>query len=278
MGDRTVQGAVEMITTPDYEALVIGAHPDDNDFGTAATSALWARQGKKVAWVIITDGTEGSEIASQSDEELMLIREEEQRRACAVYGVQAVEFLRFHDGHLVNNDETRRAVVRMIRKYRPRVVFAQDPTRHIFAPDPETEPDKTGYLNHPDHRAAGTIVLDSVFPFSGNPRSFRELLAEDLQPYRVHEVYLFGAPDVNTYVDVAETIDLKAEGLMQHASQMNPEDREKMREFMRERASMVAKEAREKKGLDIQFAEAFRRIKIHIPPAPKTPPPAGSEE
>lgn len=277
MGDRTAPGAVEMLTTPDYEAMVIGAHPDDNDFGAAATCALWASQGKKIVWVVMTDGTEGSEIPSQSDEELMLNREEEQRAAAKVYGVHAVEFLRNPDGHLVNTEETRREVVKMIRKYRPRVIFTHDPTSHIMAPDPDEKPDATAYLNHPDHRATGNIVVDSIFPFAGNPRSFRDLLAENLQPYRVHEVYFFGTMQTNTYVDVTESIDKKGEGLMRHTSQFNPEDNERMKESMKERASIVAKEAKEKKGLDMQYAESFRRIKLHIPPQPKTPMP-GNEE
>ncbi len=271
MGDRTASGVVEMVTTPDFEAMVIGAHPDDNDFAAGATSALWAKQGKKIVWVIMTNGAEGSEIPDQSDKELMLLREQEQRMACEVYGVQAVEFLRFPDGHLTNNEETRRAVVRLIRQYRPRVIITQDPSQHIYAPDdPDENPRATAYLNHPDHRATGNIVLDAIFPFSGNPRSFRELLAENLQPYRVHEVYLTNFRQANTYVDVTETIDIKGRGLQCHASQFNPDDREKIGERLRERAADVAKEAREKKGLDIHYAEAFRRIKIYVPPEPKT--------
>ncbi|GCF07844.1 PIG-L deacetylase family protein [Dictyobacter arantiisoli] len=277
MGDRTAEGAMEMLTTPDYEAMVIGAHPDDNDFGTAATCALWASQGKKIVWVVMTDGTEGSEIPSQNDEELMLLREQEQRLAAETYGVQAVEFLRNHDGHLVNSEEARRSVVKLIRKYRPRVVFTHDPTAHIMGPDPDEKPQATGYLNHPDHRATGNIVLDAIFPFAGNPRSYRELLAENLQPYRVHEIYLFNSPTTNTYVDVTTSIDQKGKGLMCHASQFNPEDRDSMSQRIRERAAMVAKEAKEKKGLEMQFAEGFRRVKLHVPPEPKTPMP-GSEE
>lgn len=265
MGDRTAPGAVEMLTTPDYEAMVIGAHPDDCDFGASATSALWVKQGKKVVWVVMTNGAEGSEIPELGDEELRVMREQEQRLACEVLGVQAVEFLRFPDGHLANTEETRRAVTRLIRKYRPRVIVTHDPTQHIYAPDPDAEPNATGYINHPDHRATGSIVLDSVFPFAGNPRSFRELLAEGLQPYRPHELYLFFSGQTNTYIDVSETINLKGQGLQCHVSQFNPEDRDKMVERIRERAAMVAKEAKEKKGLDMEFAESFRRIKIHIP-------------
>jgi LmbE family N-acetylglucosaminyl deacetylase len=270
MGDRTLPGAVQLETTPDYEAMFIGAHPDDIDFGAGATSALWAKQGKKIVWVVMTDGTEGSEIPSLNDEELRIQREQEQRLAAEILGIQAVEFLRFPDGHLTNNDETRKAVVRLIRKYRPRIIITHDPSQHLFAPDPDEEPQATGYINHPDHRATGNIVLDAIFPFAGNPRSYRELLAENLTPYRVNELYLFMSGQSNTYIDVTETIDLKGKELNAHASQFNPDEHQKMAARIKERSAWIAKEAKEKKGLDIQYAESFRRMKLHVPPEPKS--------
>ena len=263
MGDRNAPGALQVVTTPDYEAMVIGAHPDDDDFGAGATSALWVKQGKKVVWVVMTDGAEGSEVPSLIDTDLMLTREQEQRMACEVYGVQAVEFLRFSDGHLTNSEAARKAVVRLIRKYRPRVVFTHDPSEHIFAPDPNEKPEDTAYLNHPDHRATGRIVLDAIFPAVGNPRSYRELLAEGLQPYRVHELYLFFTEGDNTYVDISETIDLKAKGLHCHVTQFGPEAN--MLEIVRKWGQETAREAKEKKGLDMQYAESFRRIKLFVP-------------
>ena len=267
MGDRNAPGALEVVTTPDYEAMVIGAHPDDDDFGAGATSALWAKQGKKVVWVVMTDGTEGSEVPSENDNKLMVMREHEQRMAAETMGVQAVEFLRFPDGHLYNNDETRKAIVRLIRQYRPRVVITHDPSQHIFAPDPNEKPDETGFFNHSDHRATGNIVLDCIYPFVGNPRSFRELLAEGLEPYKVHEVYLFFSAQTNTYVDVTETIDIKGKGLQCHSSQFGPESG--IPERLRERSAAVAKEAKEKLGLEMEYAESFRRIKLFVPPQPK---------
>lgn len=269
MADRKAPGALQVITEPDFEALVIGAHPDDDDFGAAATSALWASQGKKVAWVVMTDGTEGSEVPNINEEEFIRIREQEQQASCELLGVKAVEFLRFHDGHLTNNEEARRAVVRLIRKYRPRVIITHDPSQHIFGPDPDEKPDDTGYLNHPDHRATGNIVLDAIFPAAGNPRSFRELLVEDLLPYKVHEVYLFATMQSNTFVDISETIDLKAKAILCHVTQFGPDAATEMPRRMHEMAARMAKIAKEQKGQDIQYAEAFRRIKLHIPPTPK---------
>ena len=263
MADRNAPGALQVEKTPDYEAMVIGAHPDDDDFGAAGTSALWAKQGKKVVWVIMTDGAEGSEIPSLIDTDLMLTREREQRLACETLGVQAVEFLRFSDGHLTNSEAARKAIVRLIRKYRPRVIITHDPTQHIFAPDPDEKPEDTAYLNHPDHRATGNIVLDAIFPAVGNPRSYRELLAEGLPPYQVHELYLFFSDKDNTYIDISEVIELKARGLQCHVTQFGPETN--MLDMIKRWGEETAKEAKEKKGLAMQYAEAFRRIKLYVP-------------
>jgi len=263
MADRNAPGALQVIKNPDYEAMVIGAHPDDDDFGAGGTSALWAKQGKKIVWVVMTDGAEGSEVPALIDTELMLTREQEQRMACEVLGVQAVEFLRFPDGHLTNSEAARKAVVRLIRKYRPRVVITHDPTQNFYAPDPNEKPDDTAYLNHPDHRATGNIVFDAIFPAVGNPRSYRELLSEGFPPYQVHELYLFFTGEDNTYIDISETIELKIRGLQCHVSQFGPEA--DMLEMIRKWGAEIAKAAKEKKGLEMQYAEAFRRIKLYIP-------------
>jgi len=263
MADRKAPGALQVIKTPDYEAMVIGAHPDDNDFGAGGTSALWAKQGKKIVWVIMTDGAEGSEVPSLIDSELMHTREHEQRMSCEMLGVQAVEFLRFPDGHLKNSEAARKAIVRLIRQYRPRVVLTHDPDQHIYAPDPDEKPDDTAYLNHPDHRATGNIVLDAIFPAAGNPRSYRELLAEGLPPYQVHELFLFFSGQDNTYIDISETIEQKAKGLQCHITQFGPDAN--LLDMVSKWGAEIAKEAKEKKGLEMQHAEAFRRIKLYVP-------------
>ena len=263
MADRHAPGALQVVTEPDFEAVVIGAHPDDNDFGAAGISALWARQGKKIAWVVMTNGAEGSEVPTLDDNELMLLREQEQRAACEVLGVQAVEFLRFPDGHLNNSEEARKAVVRLLRKYRPRVVFTHDPTQHIFAPDPNEKPEETAYLNHPDHRATGNIVLDAIFPATGNPRSYRELLAEGLQPYKVHEIYFYMSGQENTYIDISEVIEQKAQGLRCHVTQFGPEA--DMLKEIKAWGAETAQEAKKKQNLEMEYAESFRRVKLHVP-------------
>jgi LmbE family N-acetylglucosaminyl deacetylase len=97
----------------------------------------------------------------------------------------------------------------------------------------------------------------------GNPRAYRELLAEGLPPYQVHELYLFFSGQENTYIDISETIELKAKGLQCHVTQFGPEAN--LLDMMKEWFARTAKEAKEKKGLDMQYAESFRRIKLYVP-------------
>ncbi len=81
-----------------------------------------------------------------------------------------------------------------------------------------------------------------------------------------HELYLFMSAQENTYVDVSETIDIKARGLLCHVSQFGTAD--KMLERVRHWAAETARAAKEKKGLEMDFAKSFRRIKLYIPAKP----------
>jgi hypothetical protein len=62
---------------------------------------------------------------------------------------------------------------------------------------------------------------------------------------------------------VTETIDLKAKALLSHVTQFGPETDISTR--IKERAAETAKEAKEKTGQEMEYAEAFRRIKLFVP-------------
>ena len=66
--------------------------------------------------------------------------------------------------------------------FKPDVVVCQDPTTRWSA---------QGYINHPDHRAAGDAALDSVYPSARDALVFPELLCEGFEPHKVKEVYRF---------------------------------------------------------------------------------------
>lgn len=237
-------GAAAAATTPPARGpvLIVAAHPDDPEFGLGATQAKFTAEGREVIVALVTSGNEGGEDPTVSDEALMAQREEEQRRASAVLGVKTIEFLRQCDGLVVNTPELRREIVRLIRRYKPETVFTHDPSNFF----------SEGHINHPDHRAVGHTTLDAIFPGAGNPRSFRELLAEGLEPHKIKEAYLFFTAAANVWIDVTGYIEKKADALAEHKSQVrNPEG-------MKQRMLEGAAKSGEPHG--VGAAEGFRRI------------------
>ncbi|MCX7855759.1 MAG: PIG-L family deacetylase [Anaerolineae bacterium] len=222
--------------------LVILAHPDDPEFFCGGTVGRWVREGREVIYVLATHGERGSDDPTVPTEQLARIREEEQRAAARVLGVREVIFLDYPDGSLVPTLELRRDLTRQIRRWKPDVVVTCDPTVRY----------RSGYLNHPDHRAIGDAALDAVFPDARNPRQFPELVAEGLEPHRVREVYIAGAAEPDTEIDITDTLALKLEALRQHRSQIaDPDGLEaRLREWYR------------KEGPDgtVRYVERFRRV------------------
>ena len=230
---------------PDGPVLVVAAHPDDADIGCGGAMARLVAEGRRVVVAVVTDGSEGGEDPAIPDEELRDRREAEQRAALAELGVHDVEFLRCPDGRLESTLALRRTLTRLIRRHRPATVFAHDPTAHLFE----------GYINHPDHRVSGAATLEAVFPAAGNPRSFRELLAEGLPAHKVASVYLFYTANANAWIDIAgQPLERKIAALKHHESQLSPEW--DAGAWLRDAA------AREGKAAGLDAAEGFRRITI----------------
>jgi LmbE family N-acetylglucosaminyl deacetylase len=130
---------------------VITAHPDDSEFGAGGTVAALTREGKSVSYCILTNGNKGSSDRGMTPDRLVKIREEEQRNAARVLGVETIDFLGFPDCELENTRETRLAVTGAIRRHRPDLIICQNPNRT-----------KNFGASHRDHRVAADIVLDCV--------------------------------------------------------------------------------------------------------------------
>jgi LmbE family N-acetylglucosaminyl deacetylase len=223
-------------------AMGIFAHPDDAEFTVAGTVAKWIRAGCRVVYVLCTDGDAGTQEPGMSREQLAIMRRQEQREACRVLGVEDVIFLGYGDGVLQPTLELRRDLVRAIRQYRPEVVICGDPTVFFYGDE---------YINHPDHRAAAQAALEAVFPAAAMPLVFPELAAEGLSPHRVRQVYIWGSPEPNLWVDTSATLDCKIEALRQHESQLGDWDP----------TEMVTRWAKERaEGQEMEYAETFRRM------------------
>jgi LmbE family N-acetylglucosaminyl deacetylase len=191
--------------------MVIVAHPDDPEFFCGGTIARWVRDGVEVVYLILTNGNKGSSDPSLTPQRLTELRAREQERAAEILGVRTIVFLGEPDGELQPTLDVRRKVVREIRRHRPEVVICPDPAAYYF---------DTTYVNHPDHRAAGVVALEAVFPAARNRMYHPELLAEDLAPHAVHEIYLTGTAQPNRWIDITDTIETKLEAIRAHASQI----------------------------------------------------------
>jgi LmbE family N-acetylglucosaminyl deacetylase len=225
--------------------LSIHAHPDDQEFTVAGTLAKWARAGSEIVTVCITNGDAGSNDSTPADmtrERLAEIRRDEQRAACRVLGIAHVEFLGYEDGVLQPTIALRRDLTRLLRRHRPDAVVCGDPTVRFYG---------NRYMNHPDHRVAADVALDAVFPSSETRFIFAELLDEGLPPHHVRAVWLHGSDAPDTFVDIADVLDVKLRALREHRSQMGPWDP----------AEFITGWAREQGARRrLRAAEAFRRI------------------
>jgi LmbE family N-acetylglucosaminyl deacetylase len=196
--------------------MVIVAHPDDADFGPAATAARWIDAGS-VGWLVCcTSGDQGGEDPDADPAALGRLREAEQGAAAKVVGYAGVSFLNQPDGALVNDLALREQLVREIRTFRPDAVLAQDPDVLIYP---------GGGINHTDHRAAGIAALDAVYPAARNPMAFPALARSGLAAHRVRRLYLFWTTQPTAWVDVTATIGRKVDALRAHASQIHEPER-----------------------------------------------------
>jgi LmbE family N-acetylglucosaminyl deacetylase len=217
--------------------MVIGAHPDDPEFGCAGTVAKWASEGKEVCYCLVTSGDVGTRDEMITPGALASLREKEQRAAAQELGVKDVIFLHHHDGMVVNDMQLRRELALVLRKWQPDAVVTIDPWRH--------------YQLHPDHRAAGQAALDAIYA-ARERLVFPEQLVDGIQPCRPKVAFLFWTENADFYVDVSGTIDKRIAALKQHASQVGH------RNDLEERIRKMAHDVGEKAGME--YAEGFKKI------------------
>ena len=225
-------------------ALVVVAHPDDVDFGTAGTIAYLTNRGVDVAYCLVTSGDAGGDDSTDSREERIAVREAEQTAAAKEVGVTNLTFLHWPDGRVETTMALRREIARVIRTHKPSLVITQSPERNyerIFA-------------SHPDHLATGEATLRAVYPDARNPHAFPELIREGFEPHTVSEVWLSGV-NPTMVVDITKTFDQKFEALSKHVSQVGT--RKGLKKMMRSWSRATAKNAGMKKG---KLAEGFRVI------------------
>lgn len=223
------------------------AHPDDAEIAAGGTLAKWASEGRDVHLLVLTGGDRGSEDPRADRVELARTRRAEQEAAARVLGLAGFDVLPFPDGELENRPEVRAEVVRSIRRIHPATVVTSDPTAWFLG---------SSYINHADHRAAGAVAADAVFPGAGNPHFFPEQLSEGLSAWKVSQVWLAWTVETNHYEDITGFMDRKLAAVAEHRSQVEGG----MLGFFEQ---WVPREAEENgRRIGVQHAEAFRVITL----------------
>ncbi|MFD0711186.1 bacillithiol biosynthesis deacetylase BshB1 [Paenibacillus sp. GCM10027626] len=174
------------------DILAFGAHPDDVEIGMGGTISKHTAAGVKVA---ICDLTR----AEMSSNGTVEIRWQEAAVAAELLGVAERSVLNLPDRGLTGAAEQIEAIVREIRRLRPRIVFA-----------PYWED------RHPDHGACSRLVEEAVFN-----AKLRNYLPE-LPAVQVEQLlfyYINDSADVSLLVDVSGQYNQKRASLRAYKSQ-----------------------------------------------------------
>lgn len=179
----------------DFDAVCVGAHPDDVEIGMGATIAKMTAAGRRVA---IVDLTNGEPTPHGSVE----VRAAESARAAEVLGVAERRTLTQPNRYLLDTVEARTELAEVLRELRPRMLFVP------YAEDA-----------HPDHVAAASIALAARFysKFTKTP-----MAGEPFYPKRVFRymaVHLRVIAQPTFVVECAEHLPRKLEALRAYHSQ-----------------------------------------------------------
>jgi LmbE family N-acetylglucosaminyl deacetylase len=185
--------------------LGVSAHPDDAEFFAGAALARFAAQGARVTLVVCTDGGMGG----RELDDAAGVRSREQEAAAKVLGIAEVVGLGLPDGALEPGEALREKLVGVIRRVRPELVLGHDP-RTFFVTD-----GRTTQLGHSDHRAAGTGLLDAVYPRAVSPNFYPAAG----KPWYPRELWLFDTAQADLRLDATAGFEKKLEALRAHASQ-----------------------------------------------------------
>ena len=143
IGTTTAVRAEDSADDGKLRIVCFGAHPDDAEYKSGGTAALWAQQGHHVLLVSVTNGDIGH--WQMSGGALAKRRTAESAEVAKRLGVSS-KVLDIHDGELLPTLENRRTICRIIRQWQADIVISHRPWDY-----------------HPDHRYTGILVQDAAF-------------------------------------------------------------------------------------------------------------------
>jgi bacillithiol biosynthesis deacetylase BshB1 len=221
-----------------FDILAFGAHPDDVELSCGGTIAKEVSLGKKIGIVDLTRGELGTRGSAE-------IRVKESKQAASILGVSTRENLGFRDGFFRNDEAHQLEIIKIIRKYKPKVVLCNAQTdRHI------------------DHGRAASLVHDSCF-LSGLRKIETDINDKSQEIWRPSQVYHYmqwNNDPCDFVVDVSEFMDKKMESILAYNSQFydeksnEPETPISSQQFLDSIKSRAADLGR---IIGVQYAEGF---------------------
>ena len=178
----------------ELDVLAIFSHPDDAELTVAGTLLKLKSLGYRTGVLDMTRGEMGTRGTPEG-------RAEEAREAARLLKLDVRLNLEQPDGHVWLTEDARRAMVRVLRSLRPRVVF----TAHWDDP-------------HPDHSNTARIVREAARLAS--MRRYDDEAGQDAtaMPSIAHSVYSRHVVP-SFIVDVSDFVEGKMEAVRAHASQ-----------------------------------------------------------
>lgn len=187
------------------DALFFAAHPDDVELSCGGTVAKLVKSGKKVG---ITDLTRG-ELSTRGNTSL---RKKESSKAARVLGVKTRLNLNIPDGNIVNSPSNRLKIIKIIRDFRPDIIFL--PHFHD---------------RHLDHFHAHELIKEGAF-YAGLAKIKTALKNKPQKPHRPRRNYYYMQTypfEPNIITDISDVHDIKMEAISCYSSQFyNPESKE----------------------------------------------------
>ncbi|MEI9969311.1 MAG: bacillithiol biosynthesis deacetylase BshB1 [Terracidiphilus sp.] len=178
----------------DFEAdiLAIAAHRDDVEQTCGGTLLRMAARGLRTAILDLTQGEAGTRGTSDD-------RAREAEEAARILGVGWRHALDFTDGAVANTLENRIAIVRILRRLRPRVVILP-----------------YWQARHPDHAITATLGAEACF-LSGLAKV--ETDSPPHRPFKIVYASLYADVRPSFIVDITPFIEQRHLSLMAYCSQ-----------------------------------------------------------
>ncbi len=215
------------------EVLAFSPHPDDVELGCGGTLAAFAGRGSSFGIVDLTRGEMGTRGTPE-------IRRAEAVEAARILGARFRVNLDLGDGDLRTDRAAQRLVVDVVRRARPRFVFAP------LVLD-----------RHPDHVRASRLVSDASW-YAGLRK-----LETGLPPHRPDQVvfyaaYVFASPTF--LVDVSASFAAKMAALRAYRSQFHDENSKEPETYVSSSGFFEGIEARARalgRIANVEYAEGF---------------------